>query len=239
MELALLAGLTFFASIIGTLTGFGTSTVMIPVLVLFMPPLEAIFLVSIIHWFGDLWKVLLFKKGFNKKLFVLFGLTGIVTSYFGALLFLDVESSELLPFLGGFLVLYAIFLLVQPRFKIPAISSVALIGGGLSGFSAGIFGIGGAIRGAFLSAFNLPKAVYLATGGAIGLVVDTSRITTYILGGAGLPKEVWWSLILLVPVSFFGAEVAKAFVDRIPQAHFRALVAVFLLLIGLKLLLAF
>jgi hypothetical protein len=64
MEILYISLLAFFAATIGTITGFGTSTLMIPVLAIFLPPVEAIFLVAIIHWFGDVWKVTLFRKGF-------------------------------------------------------------------------------------------------------------------------------------------------------------------------------
>jgi len=113
----------------------------------------------------------------------------------------------------------------------------ALSGGALSGFFAGMFGIGGAIRSMFLSAFDLPKAVYIATAGAIGIMVDSTRIIAYFTGGATLPRELWYGLLLLIPVSFVGAQIAKGVVDKIPQNKFRTVVAAFLFIIGVKLVL--
>ena len=236
MEILYIAFLTLVSNTIGTITGFGTSTLMIPVLVIFLPPVEAIFLVAIVHWFGDVWKVSLFRKGFNFKLIALFGIIGLATSYLGAFVSLGADQSVLLQILGAFLVVYALFLIYQSKFKIPATNTAALSGGALSGFFAGMFGIGGAVRGMFLSAFDLPKAVYIATAGAIGLLVDSTRIITYFTGGATLPERLWWSLLILIPVSFVGAEIAKKVVDRIPQNRFRIVVAVFLLGVGVKLL---
>jgi len=236
MEIIYLSLLTLIAATIGTITGFGTSTLMIPVLVMFLPPVEAIFLVAIIHWFGDVWKVSLFRKGFNIKLILWFGVIGLITSYIGASVSLGIDQSLLLRVLGVFLAVYAIFLVFQTKFKIPASGFTALSGGALSGFFAGIFGIGGAIRGMFLSAFDLPKAVYIATAGAIGLAVDSTRIITYFAGGTTLPERLWWSLLILIPVSFIGAQIAKRIVDRIPQNKFRVVVAVFLLAVGIKLI---
>ncbi len=236
MEIFYIALLTLIAATIGTITGFGTSTLMIPVLVIFFPPVEAIFLVAIIHWFGDVWKVSLFRKGFNFKLILWFGVIGLITSYFGASLSLGVDQSLLLRILGVFLAVYAIFLVYQSKFKIPASGFTALSGGALSGFFAGMFGIGGAIRGMFLSAFDLPKAVYIATAGAIGLAVDSTRIITYFVGGTTLPERLWWSLLIFIPVSFLGAQIAKKIVDRIPQNKFRTVIAVFLLTVGIKLI---
>lgn len=235
MEILYISLLTLIAAAIGTITGFGTSTLMIPVLVIFFPPVEAIFLVSIIHWFGNVWKIALFRSGFNWRLLFLFGGVGLVTSYLGAYVSLGANETLLLQILGVFLAVYAIFLVFQSKFKIPARNVTAISGGALSGFFAGMFGIGGAIRSAFLTAFNLPKAVYIATAGAIGLIVDSTRIVTYFTGGATLPNELWYGLLLFIPVSFVGAQIAKKVVDKIPQDKFRIVVAVFLLVIGVKL----
>ncbi|MDP3793635.1 MAG: sulfite exporter TauE/SafE family protein, partial [Candidatus Uhrbacteria bacterium] len=218
------------------ITGFGTSTLMIPVLVIFFPPVEAIFLVAIIHWFGNIWKVTLFRSGFNLRLLALFGVVGLVTSYLGAYISLGANEEVLLRVLGAFLAGYALFVAFQSRFKVPAGNLTALSGGALSGFFAGMFGIGGAIRSAFLSAFDLPKAVFIATAGAIGLLVDSTRIIVYFTGGATLPRELWYGLILFIPVSFLGAQIAKKVVNRIPQNKFRIVIAVFLLAIGIKLI---
>ncbi len=232
-----IAVLTLIAATVGTVSGFGTSTIMIPVLALFLPPAQAIFLVAVIHWFGDVWKVGLFREGFDLHLIGLFGLTGLVASYLGATISLGASESILLRLLGVFLVVYAIFLLLETRFKVPASGFTALSGGALSGFFAGLFGIGGAIRSLFLTAFDLPKAVYIATIGAIGVMVDSTRIITYVAGGLRLPSHWLWGLLVFVPVSFLGAKIGKRLVDRIPQSFFRRVVAVFLITAGLKLLL--
>ena len=236
MEIVYISLLTLIAATIGTITGFGTSTLMIPVLVIFFPPVEAIFLVAIIHWFGNIWKVALFRSGFNLRLLVLFGVVGLVTSYIGAYISLGANEEILLRVLGAFLAGYALFVAFQSKFKIPASNLTALSGGALSGFFAGMFGIGGAIRSAFLSAFDLPKAVFIATAGAIGLLVDSTRIITYFTGGATLPRELWYGLILFIPVSFLGAQIAKKIIDRIPQNKFRTVIAIFLLAVGMKLI---
>lgn len=235
MEIFYIGLLTVFASIVGTMTGFGTSTIMVPVLALFLPPIEAIFLVAIIHWFGDLWKITIFRSGINLKLIALFSASGILTSFVGAYITLGADQDILLRVLGSLTSLYAIFLFVEKKFRIPANAGTALGGGALSGFFAGMFGVGGTIRGAFLSAFDLPKAVYIATAGAIGIIVDSTRIVAYFTGGATLPYYLWYGLFLFIPLSFLGANIAKKIIDRIPQEKFRFVISIFLLLVGLKL----
>ena len=77
MGIFFLTLLTFLVSIIGTITGFGMSTIMVPVVLLFLPLPETLLFVGVIHWFGDLWKILLFKHGIHKKLLIYFGIPGI------------------------------------------------------------------------------------------------------------------------------------------------------------------
>lgn len=117
---------------------------------------------------------------------------------------------------------------MNPAFAFKQNALTATTGGALSGFFAGIFGVGGAIRSAFLAAFDLPKAVYIATAGAIGFAIDTARIGTYLAEGAVLPHYLLWGLLLFIPASFVGAHGAKTIVDRIPQKQFRMIVALFL-----------
>jgi hypothetical protein len=102
---------------------------------------------------------------------------------------------------------------------------------------AGVFGVGGAVRGAFLAAYDLPKDVYIFTAGAIGLVVDSGRLLTYWGQGAQLDPRLLWGLLLFVPVSFAGAKLGERVVAHIPQERFRTVIAVFLALVALNLLL--
>jgi uncharacterized membrane protein YfcA len=228
--------LTILASGLGTMTGFGTSTIMVPILLLFLPLLQTLLLVGVIHWFGDIWKIILFKKGLRWKLIFIFGISGIATTYAGANIIFSVPEHRLSQILGAFLIAYVIFLFVKPTFKIPQTNITAISGGALSGFCAGLFGFGGAIRSTFLSAFDLPKAIYITTAGAIALVIDTTRIITYVLNGTLLERQFMWGFLLFIPASFLGAIAAKKIVNHIPQKKFRMIIVLFLFLVGLKFL---
>lgn len=237
MEIPLILSLVIIASTIGTMTGFGTSTIMVPVLLNFYALPETLLFVGIIHWFGNVWKLILFRKGFQWKLILSFGVPGIAATYLGASLVFSISSTILSRILGTFLICYVVYLFLRSSFKIKPSLSTGACGGAISGFLAGIFGIGGAVRGLFLTTFDLPKEVYIATAGAIALFIDTTRLTTYLQKGARLEELLLWGLLLFVPASFLGARIAKQVVEKIPQAHFRKVVAVFLFLVGIKLLL--
>ena len=237
MDTLLLLLLTLISASIGTMTGFGTSTIMVPILSLFFPIPQTLLFVGIIHWFGDIWKMLFFKKGLNMKLIVLFGIPGIIVSFLAARLPLTIPELLLERLLGLFLVGYVAFLFLKPAWKIKASNESALLGGALSGFFSGILGVGGAVRSTFLSAFDLPKSVFLFTSGVIGILIDSARLTQYTLSGIRLDQFLLTTLLFSIPVSLAGAYIAKRIVDRIPQQSFRLIVALALLLVGIRYLL--
>ncbi|GAB2794167.1 sulfite exporter TauE/SafE family protein [Halomonas shantousis] len=237
MAIVLIGLLTVLASGLGTLTGFGTSTLMVPILAMFYPLPQTLLLVGIVHFFTSLWRALLFRRGLRWDLILKFGMPGILLSIVGGWLMFRLPQDIGGQILGAVLLAYVVFVLIKGRVRLPQRTSVAVIGGALYGLIAGIFGIGGAVRGAFLNAFDLEKSVYLAATGVIALAVDSSRVATYWLGGDGLPPTLAWGLLVFVPLSLLGARLAKAIVERIPQQYFQRLIAVALGLIAFKLLL--
>lgn len=236
MELLLVGLLVLFAAFMGTISGFGMSSIMLPLLSLYYPLPETLLFVGIIHFFGDLWKILLFKNGFKFKLILLFGLPGIITGYIGARSVFSFPEVILTRLLGLVLIFFVLLIFVKPNFKLPNRNWITAMAGSIDGLLAGITGIGGPIRSVFLSAFDFPKAVYIAASGAIGMMIDSVRITTYINGGIELNRLLGWGLIIFIPVSFTGAKLGKKVVNKIPQERFRYLVGSFLLVIACLLL---
>jgi len=236
-EIIWIAIATLLASFVGTLSGFGIGTIMTPILLFFLPFSQTVFFVALIHWFHNIWKVFFFRKGVDWKLCCFFGMPGIITSYMGALFIIRDGSQVLSTILGVFLITYVLFLAIKPRFKLEKSWRTAIIGGGISGFFAGMFGIRGAIKSAFLSAFNLPKATYLATTGLISILMDSTRIFAYWYGGLVLDVSLTRGLLFFIPVSLVGSYIGQYFVHKIPQEKFRFVIAVFLLSVGIKLIL--
>lgn len=234
-EIILIALLTLLASVIGTLAGFGISTIMVPILLMIFPLPQTLLFVGIIHWFNDIWKVLLFRKGIRWKLLLAFSLPGISTSFMGSSLSLRIPQEILSRALGVFLIAYVLFISLNRTFKLSQRLSVAISGGALTGFFAGIFGIGGEINAVALSAFNLDKAVYIATSGAISFMIDSTRIVTYITGGTRLDSELLSGFLIFIPASLIGAVIGRKGIEKIPPEKFRSFVAVFILLFGVKL----
>jgi len=239
-EFALIAFVTLLANTIGILSGFATGTLLMPVLLFFLPFESALLLSTIIVVFHNVWKVIFFYKNINWRMVVYFGLPGMLSTFIGATFVSELINNDwaavLQALLGVFLVGYVLFLFIFPTFKIIPDKKMSLFGGGLQGFFAGIFGIKGPLRTVFLIAYDLPKKEYLGTIGAISIFVDSTRLITYFWQGLQLDNWLLKGLLVWIPASFIGAKIAVHYVYLIPQKHFRGVVAMFLLIVGLFLL---
>ena len=234
----MIISLIIFASAMGTITGFGTSTIMMPVLMIFFPTAEALLFVSMIHWFNAIWRLIAFRKGFHLKLVLVYGLVGIVAAHFGAKAFFAIDEELVKKVIASFLIFYSFFLYFKPSFQMKFNTFNAALAGSISGFIAGLIGMGGAIRGAFLSAFNFEKAVYLANAALILVLIDSSRMLTYINQGLSFENLLgmtWQWILASIFASFVGVQIGKFAVNKIPQRFFRVIIAGFLLIIGIKL----
>jgi uncharacterized protein len=236
-EIILITVLSFIANCIGTVSGFGVGTIMTPLLLLFLPFGQTILLVCIIHWFHDIFKLFFFRHGFDRKLFLYFGIPTVFATALGAMLVTPTQSMVLTSLLGLFLIASVAMMYAVTSFKIPNNWVTGTIGGLLSGFFAGIFGIRGAVRSVFMAAFDLNKAAFIGTTGAISLLLDSTRLGVYLWDGIRITQPLFLGLALFIPASFFGAYCGSLVVHRIPQTHFRGVVSFFLLIVGIKLLL--
>jgi len=173
----------FFTEVAGTMAGFGSSTLVLPLALLFFDFKSALVIVALLHIFGNVGRVAFFRHGLDKRLIILFGIPSVICAVIGASLVNYISQDVLRFILGIFLLLFAGVSLIKPALQFPPTKTSALVGGGASGFIAGLIGTGGALRGSFLTAFNLDKNVYIATSAIIAIAVDITRLPIYLAGG--------------------------------------------------------
>lgn len=170
----------FVAELAGTISGFGSSSIFLPFANQFFEYKTALILVAIYHIFGNTTRLSLTYHHFDKRIFVLFGIPSIIATILGASLVDQINTNLLKIILAIVLVLFASYSLWNPRFQITPTPWIGRIGGALSGFTAGLIGTGGVLRGAFMTLFNLKKEQYIATIASIALLVDFTRIPLYL-----------------------------------------------------------
>ncbi len=224
----------FAAEVLGTVAGFGSSTIFLPLALFFVDFRTALVLVALFHIFGNLGRIAFFRHGLSKKMLMLFGVPSVVLTAIGALLVSYIHQDALKLVLGAFLLLFSLGSLARPGFNFRPTKENAVAGGAVSGFFAGLIGTGGALRAAFLNAFGLKKGVYIATAAAIALAVDVTRVPIY-FGSGFLSPEFYWHIPLLLIVALAGSYTGRKVVDKIPQKIFRKVVLVAIAAISLKL----
>ena len=228
--------LALVAEVIGTVGGFGSSVFFVPLGNFYFDFYSVLGLTAIFHLSSNLSKIFLFKKGLNKKLLIYLGVPSVIFVIIGGFLSKFLKTFALELVLGLFLVGFSALFLYKSKIVIQAKNKNAIIGGSLSGFSAGLLGTGGAIRGLTMAAFNLEKSVFIATSAFIDFMIDFSRTFVYYNNGYIHKHDLKYVPFLLV-IGLIGSFLGKKILVYIPQSIFRKLSLAFILLIGITTLL--
>ena len=224
--------LALIAEIIGTIGGFGSSVFFVPIANFYFDFESVLGLTAIFHLSSNLSKIVLFKKGLDKRLLLNMGIPSVLFVLIGGMLTKVFNNTFLEVFLGIFLVIIALLFLIKKELVINPIRRNAIIGGSLSGFSAGLLVTGGAIRGLTLTAFNLEKSVFIATSAFIDFMIDFSRTFVYYFNGYIHKHDLIYVPFLFV-IGIVGTALGKKILQYIPQDKSKKISLILILLIGL------
>lgn len=217
--------LALLAEVIGTVSGFGSSILFVPLASLFIDFKIVLGITAIFHVFSNLSKIALFRNGIDKNITLKLGIPAVIFVIIGALLTKYVPQKEIELMMNGILLLLSLFLILGSNIKIEQNDKNLYLGGTISGFLAGLIGTGGAIRGLTLAAFNLEKDIFIATSALIDLGVDASRAVIYILNGF-FHTDYLILLPGLAVVGVLGSWLGKLILQRISQDAFKYIVLV-------------
>ncbi|MEN9296900.1 MAG: hypothetical protein RJB49_493 [Bacteroidota bacterium] len=215
--------LALLAEIIGTISGFGSSILFVPLATIFIDFKLVLGITAVFHVFSNLSKIVLFKKGINKEIAIKLGIPAVLFVVLGAYLTQVIPLKEIELSMNLIILGLTLFLISGAGKKIQQTNFNLYTGGVISGFLAGLIGTGGAIRGITLAAFGLEKDVFIATSALIDLGVDSSRAVVYILQGYFLGEH----LILipfLVVIAVMGSYLGKRILAYIPEKYFHYVV---------------
>ncbi|GGH72686.1 sulfite exporter TauE/SafE family protein [Phaeocystidibacter marisrubri] len=252
MEFVLICFVAFAASWLTLISGFGLGTLLLPTFILFFSPLEAVAMTAIVHFLNNVFKFSLLFKQVNRYVALWFGVSGIVGAAVGAWVSTNVEKSiaytspldgisevSWFSFLVGLLmIVFALQELLLGKVGF-AFSKKAMVPGGvLSGFFGGLTGHQGALRSMFLLKSGLTAQAYVATGTAIALMVDLTRIPIYLgrISKGGIDKHT----LLIASATLFafiGAFIGKRMIEKITYTTVQWVVGVLMIVVGLLLLL--
>jgi uncharacterized membrane protein YfcA len=224
--------LAIISEILGTVGGFGSSVYFVPLANFFLDFQSVLGITALFHLSSNITKIALFRKGFDKKIVLKLGIPAVLFVSIGAYFSSYFNPIILTYILGAFLVGLSLLFLIFKKLKVKGTTKNAIVGGSLSGLSAGLLGTGGAIRGLTLAAFKMNKEKFIATSAIIDLGVDFSRSVIYYFNGY-MKYEHIYLVLILVAVSIIGTWIGKKILNKVSQEQFRSFVLLLILGIGI------
>lgn len=237
------------ASLLTFFSGFGLGTLLLPAFALFFPIDVSIAMTAVVHFLNNIFKLFLVGKNTDVPVLLRFGLPGIVASFAGAYLLLQLgEIREPWMFiLAGFeittspenlviatlMMIFALFEGTKMLDRFEFDRKYLPFGGLLSGFFGGLSGHQGALRSAFMLRCNLPKESFIATGVGIACLIDVTRLGLY---SNHLSSEFLQSNMALIGTAtlaaFAGAYAGSRLLKKTTMQGIQKTVAVMLFLIA-------
>ncbi len=219
---------------------------------IFFPVNIAIGLTGVVHFFNNVFKLILVGKKADRNVVLRFGIPAIIAAALGSWLLLNIsdieplftytlfdKTIEVFPVKFIVAVLLIIFALLDliPYFSRLEFGPEKLpLGGILSGFFGGLAGVQGALRSAFLIKAGLSKESFIATTVVVSTFVDLTRLSVYTssFDKAGLTNNL--PLVICATLSAIaGAYLGNKLLKKVTLQFVKVTVAVLLILISLGL----
>ena len=195
MDIIIISATALLAAILTFFSGFGLGTLLTPAFMLFFPTDIAIALTGVVHFFNNIFKLILVGRQADKEVLLKFGVPAVLAAIIGAWLLGQITA---LPPLftyhafGKTISVYPVKFMVSillitfacmefiPYFKKLEFAKNKLsVGGLLSGFFGGLSGNQGALRSAFLIKAGLSKEAFIGTAVVVSAFVDFTRLSIY------------------------------------------------------------
>lgn len=252
MEYVIICLVAFLTAILTFFSGFGLGTILMPVFALFFPIELAIALTGVVHFFNNVFKLILVGNKANKNVLLRFGVPAIIAAFFGAWVLLNITDLpsihsyiiwervfEITPVKLIIAILLIIFSIIEllPFFgKLQFNKNQLPFGGFLSGFFGGLSGHQGALRTAFLIKAGLTKEAFIGTAVVISCLVDFTRISMY--STRMLESGLYENIPLIISATLaaiIGAFVGHKLLKKVTLKFIQKFVAVFLIIVSIAL----
>jgi uncharacterized membrane protein YfcA len=227
----------FVGGAIAAVSGFGIGSLITPLLAISAGTKLAVAAVAIPHLLGTAFRYWRLGGRPDRRVLASFGLTSAAGGLLGALLHGRLGSPSLSLVFGTLLLLVALSEFTGLAARLHFEGRWAWAAGALSGFLGGLVGNQGGIRSAALLSFGMDKRTFVATGTAIGLMVDGARTPVYVWNaGSDLAS-------LAVPIAvasagvLAGTLIGGSLLAHIPRRAYRPLIASLVGALGVLMLL--
>jgi len=252
MEIIIISVTAFFVATLTFFSGFGLGTILTHIFMIFFPVELAIALTGVVHFFNNIFKIILVGKNADRTVLKRFGIPAVIAAFLGAWLLFHIPDSKPLFIYNMFektfevyplkfiisilLIIFATMDLI-PYFKNLQFRKDKLaLGGALSGFFGGLSGNQGALRSAFLIKAGLTKETFIGTAVVVSTFVDFTRLSVYAskFSKSGLTDNL--KLVVFATLSAItGAYIGNKLLKKVTLNFLQTTVAIMLILISIAL----
>jgi hypothetical protein len=222
MDYALVLTVGLIAGTLGSIVGFGSSIMLMPVLMFTFGPREAVPIMAIASVMANLSRVLAWWRVVDWRAVAAYSATAVPGAALGARTLLVLPPRVVEVALGVFFVgmIFVRRWLASHGLRLTR-AHLALVGG-FVGFLTGIVVSTGPITVPIFLAYGLVKGAFLATEAAGSLAVYLTKAAVFRTFGA-LPLDIFVEGLITGASLMVGAFVAKRFVIALPPERFRLL----------------
>jgi len=223
------------AGVLGGVIGFGTTIILMPALVYFYGPIQAIPVIALVATVANLSRIFLWWSVINWKVCFVYSITAIPAVILGVNTLVALNDRLIEITLGLFLILLIPIRrwMRQKNFYLK-LWQMSLVGAGI-GYLTGIVATTGAINTPFFLAFGLSKGAFLGTEAASTLsILFTKGITFHQLGFLNATAMIQG--LLIGSCVLVGSIFSKKIVLALPEKKFLLLMELVMLISGASIL---
>jgi uncharacterized membrane protein YfcA len=223
------------AGVMGGVIGFGTTIILMPALVYFYGPIQAIPVIALVATVANLSRIFLWWSVINWKVCFVYSITAIPAVILGVNTLVTLNDRLVEITLGLFLILLIPIRrwMRQKNFYLK-LWQMSLVGAGI-GYLTGIVATTGAINTPFFLAFGLSKGAFLGTEAASTLsILFTKGITFHQLGFLNATAMIQG--LLIGSCVLVGSIFSKKIVLALPEKKFLLLMELVMLISGVSIL---
>jgi uncharacterized membrane protein YfcA len=214
-QLLLVAGVALFASIVGGVTGYGSSALMPLVLVPLIGATPVVPIVTVSSLFNNGSRAFVFREFVDLRRSVILLAGALPACMLGAYSYTKLTSAGVLIAIGTMLALSVPLRRLLLHFDV-RLENRGLIAGAVGyGFLTGTTTGSGVILLSLLMAAGLQGAQVVATDAFVSLIVAVAKLTVFGMSGSLTPQVMAFGLLIGI-VALPGAYLAKRFVEALP-----------------------
>ncbi len=234
--LLVLVPIGFLGATVYGITGFGSALVTIPLATHFVPLPYALAVFALMDLSGALrvaWEGMPHRVNAEAARIVPFIAVGIVL---GTTLLVNLPRNASMAALGGFVLLYGLWSLVQRGMPRKLGARWAYVAGFTGGVLGMLFGAGGAPYAIYLANRGLTKEQYRSTLSVISVFSIGFRVVALVAAGLLLRSDVLLAAAAVVPTGLLAIALASRLFRRISRELLMRLVALLLVASGASLI---